>query len=550
MSESVGNFDAVLAEIGQLGRWQKKLIVFLWLPSVFCGAGIMVYSFAMGTPQDYRCFVPECDNPDKGAVVVREEWISQIAPPFKGDGFSKCEMLQSPYRECGDNRSVRIKWDEAPLQNCDDWVYDTSDYDRSVVMEYDLVCDKNHWKSLLGMLNAVAVGVGASIIGFMSDKFGRKIVCLICLICNILFFVCATFTSTYSAFCVFFVISQMFIYGTYLPPYVLTVEIVGSDYAALTSILMNFPFVLGELIFVAVAYFFKDYKSMIRVALLPMLAILLIGFFIPESPRWLFAAGKKEEAKKVIKKGAEINGVALSDKRLEELIASRIDSKETVKQLNLTDLFFIPFLLKRLLIMYVNFIVVVMCYHGMIFNSVNLKGSAHLNMALGIVIEIPSYLFCIFTIDNFGRKPVLILTHFICAFCSLAALPVIYFKGPAWIVTAMATVAKFGTTAAFTIVLLQVIEMFPTNVRNSAMGSCTLFARTGAILVPVIANLGPGFEDVPFIIFGVSSLLAAFVSFLLPETRGKELPATVEEARENDDAPTLRQIIACRRCSK
>ncbi len=55
---------------------------------------------------------------------------------------------------------------------------------------------------------------------------------------------------------------------------------------------------------------------------------------------------------------------------------------------------------KRLLIMYVNWIAVVLCYNGLILNSVNLGGNIYLNMALGVIIEIPSYIFCIITVDR------------------------------------------------------------------------------------------------------------------------------------------------------
>ena len=43
--------------------------------------------------------------------------------------------------------------------------------------------------------------------------------------------------------------------------------------------------------------------------------------FIPESARWLLQKGKTEEATKIIKKAAEVNGVTLSEKarKLEDI---------------------------------------------------------------------------------------------------------------------------------------------------------------------------------------------------------------------------------------
>ena len=55
---------------------------------------------------------------------------------------------------------------------------------------------------------------------------------------------------------------------------------------------------------------------------------------------------------------------------------------------------------KRLLIMFVNWIAVVLCYNGLTLNSVNLGGNIYLNMALGVMIEVPSYLFCALSVDK------------------------------------------------------------------------------------------------------------------------------------------------------
>ena len=50
--------------------------------------------------------------------------------------------------------------------------------------------------------------------------------------------------------------------------------------------------------------------------------------------------------------------------------------------------------------MFVNWIAVVLCYNGLTLNSVNLGGNIYVNMALGVLIEVPSYLFCCLTVDK------------------------------------------------------------------------------------------------------------------------------------------------------
>ena len=44
-----------------------------------------------------------------------------------------------------------------------------------------------------------------------------------------------------------------------------------------------------------------------------MLALIGLYFLVPESPRWLIAVGRIDEAKAIIQKGAEINGKTLPD---------------------------------------------------------------------------------------------------------------------------------------------------------------------------------------------------------------------------------------------
>ena len=56
--------------------------------------------------------------------------------------------------------------------------------------------------------------------------------------------------------------------------------------------IVNVPFVLGELYLIAVAYFFRDFQQMLWVAFIPCYATLLIWFCVPESPRWLLINGK------------------------------------------------------------------------------------------------------------------------------------------------------------------------------------------------------------------------------------------------------------------
>lgn len=95
---------------------------------------------------------------------------------------------------------------------------------------------------------------------------------------------------------------------------------------------------------------------------------------------------------------------------------------------------------------------------------------------------------------------------------------------------ACSLIGKFGSSAAFSIVFLYTAELFPTGMRNSAVGMCSTLARLGGILAPTVAELGYKRPELPFLIFGIATLIGGIAAYLLPETKGKKLPDTVQEA--------------------
>ena len=146
-------------------------------------------------------------------------------------------------------------------------------------------------------------------------------------------------------------------------------------------------------------------------------------------------------------------------------------------------------------------------------------------------MEILSYIFCMIFLDRFGRKSILAFSQILAGTtCILAAVlpqePVEIF----YLKTALSLLGKFGATAGFAIVFVFTAELFPTPVRNSAVGLWSTFARIGGMLAPVVADLAVYAPSIPFIIMGSSCCIGGIAALLLPETAGKPLPDTIEEA--------------------
>lgn len=72
--------------------------------------------------------------------------------------------------------------------------------------------------------------------------------------------------------------------------------------------------------------------------------------------------------------------------------------------------------------------------------------------------------------------------------------------------------------------------MVPTIIRSGSVGAFSTFSRFGALLAPFVPLLRNIFEFLPLLIFGVFAFTAGILATFLPETLGKKLPDTVEEA--------------------
>ncbi|KAL5009958.1 hypothetical protein ScPMuIL_012263 [Solemya velum] len=101
---------------------------------------------------------------------------------------------------------------------------------------------------------------------------------------------------------------------------------------------------------------------------------------------------------------------------------------------------------------------------------------------------------------------------------------------------------KVGSAAAFAIIYVFSAELYPTVVRNAAMGASSCCARVGSMIAPYITAAGddiggPEGKAMPLLIFGSASILAGVVSLWLPETLNQKLPETMEDGEQFGKVP-------------
>ena len=287
------------------------------------------------------------------------------------------------------------------------------------------------------------------------------------------------------------------------------------------------PWAIGYSTLPLIAFYIPQWNHL-QIAISAPLPIFMVAYyFIPECPRWLLSKGKVNEAYKILERGARINGKSAPALQLENLgDAPKLESKE--EKATLLDLFRTPNLRKNTLLQYFNWFTTTFIYYGLTLNLESLiPGNIYVNYAISGVIEIPAYFTCILILHYFGlRRPLSFM--FISSFVLLMISTVLEEDGSAMMI--VAALGKFGIICVFAIIYLHAAEIFPTVVRTTGLGTCSMFGRFGSMLAPMVGReLGRVNPIAAIMIFAFMSLFAGIFTLWLPETKGIKTTDTIEE---------------------
>ncbi|XP_052132888.1 organic cation transporter protein-like isoform X2 [Frankliniella occidentalis] len=288
----------------------------------------------------------------------------------------------------------------------------------------------------------------------------------------------------------------------------------------------------GNAVMGALAWALRDWRWLLRAVYGGGLVFAIPLWFTPESVRWLAAVGRLEEADAVVARVAAINRVTVNETLSGvDVEAESADSKSTESAGTLKTL--ISVFKSRTLLL--RFITCALCwlascfvYYGLLLNTVTLSGDQYVNFALSGLVEIPSNLLSLWLQYNAGRRWSVAGTLVVAGVFCLAILGV-----PAdiqWLVVVLYILGRFTVINSINLLYVVTAEIFPTNVRQSMLNSCMTFGRIGVVLAPQTPLLATVSESLPLTLFGVVSLSSGLLALLFPETKGRPLPETLEEA--------------------
>ncbi|RLW02988.1 hypothetical protein DV515_00006958 [Chloebia gouldiae] len=558
------DYDAATAFLGEWGRFQR-LVFFLLsasiIPNGFNGMSVV---FLAGTPE-HRCVVPRGAN-------LSGEWRNASIPLELRGGQevpSRCRRYRlaalANFSALGLRPGSDVELEALELEPClDGWEYSRDVYRSTIVTEWNLVCEDD-WKTpLTTSLFFVGVLIGSFISGQLSDRFGRKNILFLTMAVQTGFSFLQIFSTNWEMFTVLFLIVGMGQISNYVVAFILGTEILGKSVRILFSTLgVCIFFAIGYMLLPLFAYFIRDWRMLLLALTVPGLFCIPLWWIIPESPRWLISQGRYKEAEAIIQKAAKMNGIpapaVLFDtaedrdaasypslgrichltvtlkfwlkisSQVEVLVRIKMqDSKPQQQQKAiLLDLFRTRNIATITIMSLLLWFFTSVGYFGLSLSTPDWHGNAYVNCFLSAVIEVPAYVIAWLLLRSLPRRysvsGTLFLGGSVVLFIQLVPAELNVLS------VGLVMLGKFGITAAFSMLYVYSVELYPTLVRNMAVGATSTASRLGSIIAPYFVYLGAYDRFLPYILMGSLTVLIGILTLFLPESYGNPLPESFEQ---------------------
>ncbi|KAM4620407.1 organic cation/carnitine transporter 2-like [Polymixia lowei] len=529
------DYDEATAFLGQWGCFQQMCFFILCASTVPNGFSAFSVVFLADTPS-HRCLIPE--------VNLTQEWLTAIIPiqVVNGEeGLSQC----SRYRlDVVRNLSAQgyvpgrdVNLTELGQEACvDGWTYSTDIYQSTIVTEFDLVCSEQWKQPFTSSLYFLGVLCGSFVSGQLSDRFGRKPVLFATMAVQTVFTFLQVFSPSWTVFSILFFIVGLGQISNYVAAFVLGTEILTGHIRVLyASLGVCLFFAFGYMILPLFAYLIRDWKFLQLALSLPGLIYIPLWWFIPESPRWLLSQGRVDEAEAILREAAKTNNVQAPQVIFQEF---DVDIKEAwfkpEERHSVLDLLRTSNVRTTTAILCLVWLTLSTGYFGLSLNTSRLHGDPYLNCFISATIEVPAYVFSWLALRSLPRRPSaaasMLLGGGALFFIQLVPQSLPHLS------VALEMLGKFGTASGTALMFAYTGELYPTVIRNTAVGTCAMVSRVGSALAPYFIQLSLYYTYLPYILMGTMAVLSAFATLFLPESFGRPLPETIEQMYERESA--------------
>ncbi|XP_070941218.1 putative solute carrier family 22 member 31 isoform X1 [Macaca nemestrina] len=540
----------VLRAAGGFGRARRLLAAASWVPCIVLGLALS--SEALLTAQPGHHCRPDPALLPPALRALRGPALLDAAIPRLGPTRtpSPCLLLRYPDpapRTCPGPRPVPAPNGTRPCTR--GWLYalPAAGLLQSPVTQWNLVCGEG-WKvpleqvsHLLGWL------LGCVVLGAGCDRFGRRTVFVASLMLATGLGASEALAASFPTLLVLRLLHGGTLAGALLALYLARLELCDPPHRLAFSMGAGLFSVAGTLLLPGLAALVQDWHLLQGLgALMSGLLLFFWGFpaLFPESPCWLLATDQVARARKILWHFAEASGVDPEDRSLEE--SSLVTELAMLSAGSPQPQYQSPLGLLRTQVTWRN---------GLILGFSSLVGEGirasfrrslapqvptfYLPYFLEAGLEAAALVFLLLTADRCGRRPVLLLGIMATGLASLLLLAGAQYL-PGWTMLSLSVLGLLASRAVSALSSLFAAEVFPTVIRGAGLGLVLGAGFLGQAADPLDALHGRRGFFLQHVVFASLAVLALLCVLLLPESRGRGLPQSLQDADRLRRSPLLR----------
>ena len=379
--------------------------------------------------------------------------------------------------------------------------------------------------------------IGALFTGNFTEKYGRKNVMIVTAVLYIISAMGCAIAGSSTMLIIFRVLSGLAVGATSVVAPMYISEIAPAKKRGRLVSFNQFAITIG----IVLAYIFdyllvglgpNSWRYMLAVpAIFGLIYLVFLILKFPESPRWLLAHGRKEEAVKVL---ASLGGQQLVNEELPEMeFALKAEAKK--EKMSVSELFKGKtgkiVLIGTLIAAFqqITGINAVIMFAPDIFQAAGSAKGDSLMMAMVVgMVNFLMTIFALWLVDKKGRKT-LLLWGAVGMIVSLVYLTVEFAKpvqNGAGVLIALLVYISFFAASFAPVMWVIISEIYPNRIKGVAMSFSTAVSWLCTFLTVYFAPVIHGTLGLSYLfgIFGFFSVVAwVFVKIWIPETKGKTL---------------------------
>ena len=466
------SLDELLAHVGDYGKYQKILTLVL---------------FVMVIPMSYPIIIMFFSSLDPAWRCRANSTVCNYTGTFTST------------QQCAMNRS--------------DWEFTKPD-SFSFVTQFHAYCS-HKWKvDLTRSVSFFGWGVGAFVMGWLGDKYGRKALLLPSMLATLLITSVTPFISSLPLLVVIRFFACFFIPGSTLSAFILITEVVGERKRVFSGTLIYVTVPLGMCLILPKYYLIEGWRGLCIACSVPYVVLLAFYPFLPESLQWLCEQGRADEVMNTLARIARWNKTQLPPN---VRVKTQFKYKDASSSTSFVDIFRTRVLAIGTLINGFLWFVVGVSYWAIVMAADDLGWPLYVTFLVMNVTDMISSFVAIFLVNKIGRKKGSIVPTLLGGlFCVIVG--VIPRGGVLGAVrVSCALIGKFMLSVSYNSIYVWTIQLYPTVIRAKGMGWAQINNRLGCTFAPWVTDwtlpLGAG---APFITLGVPTVVGVIMALKLP----------------------------------